>query len=94
MWALPMLLGAAACSTHPGACSNAHRKARLVHTQVVEALWDGRAAAAVGAPPQPLRDVRLRSVVTAVRLLPGGVGVEVEVEGQVRRGGGGGCLGG
>lgn len=34
--------------------------------------------------PQALRDVRLGTAVTGVRLLPGGVGVEVEVAGQVR----------
>lgn len=51
------------------------------HIQVVEAIAEGRSDPEQGR--QPLRDVRLGHVVTAVRLVEGG-GVEVEVEGQVR----------
>ena len=40
---------------------------------------------AAGSPDAPLRDLRLRSVVSGVTLLPGGAGVEVEVEGQVSK---------
>lgn len=49
--------------------------------QVVDALVEGRAVP--GAPPCPLRDVRTGSVVRAVRLLEGGVGVEVETYAEV-----------
>jgi hypothetical protein len=59
------------------------------YKQVVDALAEGRAGEP-GTPPQPLRDVRLNAVATAVRLLPGGAGVEVDVAGQARRGRGGG----
>ncbi len=48
---------------------------------MVDALAEGRSAEP-GAPPQLLQDVRLNAVATAVRLLPGGVGAEVDVEGQ------------
>ncbi|KAL4420498.1 hypothetical protein ABPG75_010154 [Micractinium tetrahymenae] len=46
--------------------------------QVVDAMFEGRTLP--GAPPCPLRDVRTSSVVRAVRLLEGGVGVEVETD--------------
>ncbi|KAL4436382.1 hypothetical protein ABPG77_009944 [Micractinium sp. CCAP 211/92] len=48
--------------------------------QVVDALVQGRSVP--GAPPCPLRDVRTGSVVRAVRLLRGGVGVEVVTDTQ------------
>lgn len=52
---------------------------------MAQAIHDGRVPADADArPAEALRDVRLSSTVTAVRLLPGGAGVEVEVEGQVR----------
>lgn len=47
----------------------------------MDALREGRVSR--GAPGTPLRDVRLNTVVRGVRLLPGGGGVEVAVEGQV-----------
>ncbi len=49
---------------------------------MVDALVQGRSVP--GAPPCPLRDVRTGSVVRAVRLLRGGVGVEVVTDTQVR----------
>lgn len=50
--------------------------------QVVDALAEGRVDRQ--RAPQALRDVRLSTVVTGVRLLEGGVGVEVDVQDQVR----------
>ena len=58
-----------------------HIDSTRIPLQVVQGLAEGRGAA--GAPASPLRDVRLGSAVRAVRLLPGGAGVEVEVAGQV-----------
>lgn len=46
----------------------------------MDALAQGRALP--GAPPCPLRDVRTRSAVRTVRLLGGGVGVEVETDAE------------
>ena len=62
------------------------RGSRLPHPpalhQVITALAEGR----TDPTHSELRDVRLRKAVTAVRLLPGGDGVEVDVAGEVSAG--------
>lgn len=79
----------AACSKETNLSSwpaSAHRAppaaARHAAPQVVDALREGRVDRQ--REPEPLQDVRLSTAVTAVRLPESGVGVEVEVAGQVR----------